>query len=195
MVVSGITFGRRSETTIRQLLERATGDEPDYDHVGSTLGAAPPGVGTHRASCIVAGELSDAVATLARWAPHGGIGARIVPDGPPELGATVCVVIPFGPVELCVPDRIVLVVDDGHEVGFAYGTLPGHPERGEELFHAEELDGGRLRLSVVVHAVPASVLARLAAPVTRLLQRAAARRYLDAWAAAITARPPGGGDG
>jgi uncharacterized protein (UPF0548 family) len=29
---------------------------------------------------------------------------------------------------------VVYVVDDENRRGFAYGTLPGHAERGEELF-------------------------------------------------------------
>ena len=32
------------------------------------------------------------------------------------------------------PCRVVYVVDEPDRRGFAYGTLPGHPESGEELF-------------------------------------------------------------
>jgi uncharacterized protein (UPF0548 family) len=185
MEVSGIALGRRAGSAVQRALEVARHDEPTYDHVGSTLGAAPPGVGVHHDHRVVAGELAAAAEALARWVPHSGIGARVVPDSPPVLGETVCVVAPFGPVELCVPDRIVAVVDGQGRAGFAYGTLPGHPERGEELFLAEQVDDGKVRLSVTVHAVPASLPARVAAPITRWFQRAAASRYLDAWAGAV----------
>jgi uncharacterized protein (UPF0548 family) len=186
VTVSGFALGRRSDSAVQRALEAARHAEPTYDHVGSTLGAAPAGVGVHHDRRIVVGELTAAAEALARWVPHTGIGGRVVPDGPAALGETICVVVPFGPVELCVPDRIVVVIDEPRRVGFAYGTLPGHPERGEELFLAETVEARRVRLSVTVHAVPASVPARVGAPITRWFQRAAASRYLDAWAQAVT---------
>jgi uncharacterized protein (UPF0548 family) len=183
--VSGIAVGRRRQETVDRLLAAARAAEPNYDHVGSTLATAPPGIGAHRESLTACGTLAEARAAMDAWAPHTGIRGRVIPVIPPALGETVCVIVPFGPVEMCVPDRIVAVVDEPDAVGFAYGTLPGHPERGEELFMAESVLDGRLRLSVTVHAVPASLPARVGAPLTRLLQHTAANRYLDAWARAI----------
>jgi uncharacterized protein (UPF0548 family) len=86
---------------------------------------------------------------------------------------------------MAVPDRIVVVVDEPHRFGFAYGTLVGHAEAGEELFLAEQIAPGRLRLTVRVQARPATPLARLGTPLVTLLQRAAARRYLAAWSDAV----------
>jgi uncharacterized protein (UPF0548 family) len=37
-------------------------------------------------------------------------------------------------IRLRAPCRIVYVIDEPDRRGFAYGTLPGHPERGEEAF-------------------------------------------------------------
>jgi uncharacterized protein (UPF0548 family) len=37
----------------------------------------------------------------------------------------------LGPIR--VPCRVVYVLDEPERRGFAYGTLPGHPESGEEL--------------------------------------------------------------
>ena len=86
---------------------------------------------------------------------------------------------------MAVPDRVVAVIDEDRRFGFAYGTLAGHAEAGEEAFLAEQVAPGRLRLTVRVQARPATFLARLGAPVVALLQKAAAKRYLSAWAAAI----------
>jgi uncharacterized protein (UPF0548 family) len=36
---------------------------------------------------------------------------------------------------LAIPCRIVYCSDEPNRFGFAYGTLLGHPERGEEAFH------------------------------------------------------------
>jgi hypothetical protein len=39
----------------------------------------------------------------------------------------------FGPVRITARTQVVYVVDEPARRGFAYGTLPGHPESGEEL--------------------------------------------------------------
>ena len=95
------------------------------------------------------------------------------------------VVAPFGPLQIVVPNRVVAVVDESHRFGFAYGTLVGHPETGEELFMAEQFRAGRLHLSIRIQAGPATLLARLGRPIVMVLQRVAARRYLAAWADGI----------
>ena len=146
-----------------------------------------PGPPDRSFSIDVDGTLAAATATLQRWAPHAGIKARIHPEGAPMVeGTTLLVVAPFGPLEMVVPDRIVAVVDEPERFGFAYGTLAGHAETGEECFLAEPLGPDRLRLTVRVQAGPATFMARLGTPVVTLLQKAAARRYLAAWSAAIT---------
>jgi uncharacterized protein (UPF0548 family) len=98
------------------------------------------------------------------------------------------VVARLGPFELAVPDRVVEVVHEPDRFGFAYGTVATHAEAGEELFLAEQNGPDELELTIRIHARPASPLARLGAPMVRWLQTAAARRYLDAWAAAIERR-------
>jgi uncharacterized protein (UPF0548 family) len=187
MELSGIHLGRRRSGALAGLLAAADAGDPSYRHVGSTLREGPvPGIPDRSFSIEVPGSRAAASSTLRRWAPHAGIRARILPNGAvPEAGTTLLVVAPFGPFEMAVPDRIVAVVDEPERVGFAYGTLAGHAEVGEEAFLAEQIAPGRLRLTVRVHARPATVLARLGGPVVTRLQGAAARRYLSAWAAAI----------
>jgi uncharacterized protein (UPF0548 family) len=96
---------------------------------------------------------------------------------PPTPGATIAVAAPVGPITAVAVCRIVAVVDESDRYGFAYGTLPGHPERGEEAFVVERRDGGPV-FTVVVFWQPAEVLARLGGPVTRHLQRTATTGYL-----------------
>jgi uncharacterized protein (UPF0548 family) len=93
----------------------------------------------------------------------------------------VLVALPVGPVTIVVPNRIVAVVSEPTRFGFAYGTLPGHQERGEESFVVELLPDGRVMGRIVVDAVPATVAARSCAPVVRRVQRWAIGRYLEAW--------------
>lgn len=183
--LAGVRPGRRSRADIARRVAALVDAAPTYDHVGSTVsGEPPPGVSVLHVERVVPGDVAAAAAALARWAAHDGIGARVVPDRPPTVGATVAIAVPAGPFELLVVDRVVAVVDEPGRVGFAYGTLPGHPERGEELFVATTAGAGTVRLVVVAHSRPVG-LAALVPPIVRALQRAAANRYLDAWAAAL----------
>ncbi|HEV8560641.1 MAG TPA: DUF1990 family protein [Actinophytocola sp.] len=45
------------------------------------------------------------------------------------------------------PGRVVHVVEEEHRRGFAYGTLPGHPECGEEAFLLERHADGTVTCS------------------------------------------------
>lgn len=189
MELSGIAFGRRNHSELDRLLAAARSSELSYDHPGSTLeNAGVPG-GPGRSFWLdVDGDLGLAALALRRWEPHRGIRARIHPAGAPlEVGATLLVVAPLGPIEMAVPNRVVAVVDDPVRFGFAYGTLPGHAEAGEEAFIAKQTFPGHLRLTIRVHARPATTLARLGGPIVTLLQQSATRRYLSAWATAIRA--------
>lgn len=79
-----------------------------------------------------------------------------------------------------IPTRVVYLVDEADRRGFAYGTLPGHPERGEELFLVERLPAGATQVSVWAVSAAGRWYTRLAGPFGRLLQRAATWRYVDA---------------
>ena len=192
MQVGGLRWGHRSPAQLDAMLARAQGAELSYAHVGSTLGGAtPPGARERRFEREAVGTVADAAAALRAWAAHRGIRARIHPSSAAlEEGASLLVVIPAGPLQLAVPNRVVRVVDEAERFGFVYGTLTGHDEAGEELFLAEASGPGRLRLQIVVHARAASRPARLVGLAVGLLSDAAARRYLDAWAEAIERPTP-----
>jgi uncharacterized protein (UPF0548 family) len=85
----------------------------------------------------------------------------------------------FGPVRMVAPTRVVYVVDESDRQGFAYGTLPGHPERGEELFLVERA-GGQTWAEIRAFSWPGRWYVRLGGPVVRRIQRRATRRYIDA---------------
>ncbi|MFC6012810.1 DUF1990 family protein [Nocardia lasii] len=77
------------------------------------------------------------------------------------------------------PCRVVYVLDEPDRRGFAYGTLPGHPEIGEELF-AVEYDPADDTVYGLVAAFsrPGSWYTRLGGPIARAAQGWMARRYL-----------------
>lgn len=178
--------GRPDRATLDRLVDVSASAPVTYDHVGSTLGG-PAAVGRRpRTRSLTIGdepELFDAaVAALRAWACHRGIGARIHPPAATlTVDSTVLVVLPVAAVTIVVPNRIVAVVDEADRFGFAYGTLPGHQERGEESFVVEREPDGRVVASVTVDAVAATALARLAAPAVAAIQRVAVDRYLGAW--------------
>ena len=80
--------------------------------------------------------------------------------------------------------RIVWVVDEPSRFGFAYGTLPHHPEQGEEAFLVEQDPDGRVNFVIDVFSKPRHLLARLGRPVARLVQKRATRKYLEGMVAA-----------
>ncbi|WP_164520400.1 DUF1990 family protein [Specibacter cremeus] len=64
--------------------------------------------------------------------------------------------------------------------GFGYGTLPGHPELGEEAFAAIMTASGAVHFRLVAFSKPGSLIAKLGSPVAALAQRAVTRGYLNA---------------
>jgi uncharacterized protein (UPF0548 family) len=153
-----------------------------YEGVGQTLaGVAPPGFRLDRYERRIggAGSFDAARTALADWRPQRGSGIRVWADGPVVVGTTVALAapLPVGFVIACC--RIVVVVDEPDRFGFAYGTLPLHPESGEELFLVERV-GDDVVFRIVVFWRPHQLLARLGSPVAGRLQRSATRRYLEA---------------
>jgi hypothetical protein len=53
------------------------------------------------------------------------------------------------------PCRVVYVIDEPRRRGFAYGTLPGHPESGEEAFVLEQRDDGTIASNIIAFSRPA----------------------------------------
>ena len=77
------------------------------------------------------------------------------------------------------PVRVVYVVDEPDRQGFAYGTLPGHPERGEESFILELRDD-TVTFTITAFSRPATLLFRVAGPISRFVQSRVTTRYLNA---------------
>ena len=155
-----------------------------YAPVGLTRGAVPVPEGMHASgtSRIVGGpEAFDrACEFVLGLGMQRALGARVqAPDRPLEVGDTVVMSLGLRGRGLRIPTRVVYVVREPDRRGFAYGTLPGHPERGEELFLVERLASGETRVSVSAVSAPGRWFTRLAGPVGPLVQRGASWRYVD----------------
>ncbi len=110
----------------------------------------------------------------------------ITPPAEPLVeGATVVAATKAGPLHVLIPCRIVYVVDEADRFGFAYATLPGHPECGEESFIVSKAAGGEITFTVSAHSRHAELLAKLGAPVSRIVQRQTNNAYIAGLAAFV----------
>lgn len=74
--------------------------------------------------------------------------------------------------------RIVYVIDEPRRFGFAYGTVVGHVECGEELFLVSMDEEGNVWYQLEAFSRPAIWATRLAYPLARHHQRRFARQSL-----------------
>ncbi|NUR86117.1 MAG: DUF1990 domain-containing protein [Nonomuraea sp.] len=142
---------------------------PTYPELGATRSDPLPS-GYRHLRLSVRGRFDRAA--LLDWRMHERAGLHPVATSRHVApGATV--VCRLGP--LVVPCRVIWIVDEPGRTGFAYGTLPGHPETGEEAFL---LDGDTFTISAFSR--PGRWFTRAAGPLAVLLQHHFARRYAAA---------------
>ncbi|MFD4354643.1 DUF1990 family protein [Nocardia sp. NPDC058518] len=97
-----------------------------------------------------------------------------------QPGTALTVFLGIGRLGITAPCRVVYVLDEPDRRGFAYGTLPGHPEIGEELFAVEyDPTDDTVYGLVTAFSKPGTWYVRLGGPVVRLIQRWFAHRYLN----------------
>jgi uncharacterized protein (UPF0548 family) len=163
-------------------LDRLAAAPFTYPEVGATQDAElPPGYAHGGRTAVVghgAADFARAVEAVFDWRMQKGVGLRVRASGPPSEPGTVVVLTAglrrFG---YDIPCRVVWARTDGDAQGFAYGSLPGHPESGEESFQVE-LTGDDVVFTTRVFSRLASPLARLGGPVSRAVQAAALDRYV-----------------
>lgn len=153
-----------------------------YPEVGATAGTLPAGY-QHliRRTRIGSGAAAfdRAAAALHAWKMQAGSGLRVATDGPADIGRTV--VLALGrPIGLAIPCRVIWTVDEPRRRGFAYGTLPGHPECGEESFILTLDDDDAIWLTVTAFTRPGDIVVRMFSPVARAIQSHFLNRYARA---------------
>jgi uncharacterized protein (UPF0548 family) len=153
-----------------------------YVPVDDQAPEAPPGFRTFAKTARLERQDFDGAADdLLTWRLHERSGLRVWASDVPLVPDTVAVMrLGVGRVGLRIPCRVVYVVDEPDRRGFAYGTLPGHPEAGQETFMLRRLEAGGVELTISAFSRPASRLARLGGPVGRAVQDIMTRRYLQA---------------
>ncbi|HEX3286974.1 MAG TPA: DUF1990 domain-containing protein [Mycobacterium sp.] len=152
-----------------------------YQQVGATAGELPDGYHHVRKSAVIGNgrpRFDDAAAKVMRWGMLRGAGVRV--EASSEVAAVGSeVLVGLGP--LRAPCRVVYLIDEENHRGFAYGTLAGHPESGEELFAVRyDAATGDVLAEVVAFSRHATWWSRLGGPVTSLAQRVITGRYMTA---------------
>lgn len=110
-----------------------------------------------------------------------GAGLRPVTSSPrAAVGVLVIGRVGLGPLALSIPCSVVWAVDERRRAGFGYGTLPGHPERGEEAFVVSHDADDVVRFHVRSFSAPGRWFTRAAGPLLHVATDAAARRYITA---------------
>lgn len=80
-------------------------------------------------------DFDSASADLLTWRVHERAGLRVrASEIPLEQGTVVLMRLGVGALSFKIPCRVVDLIDEPGRRGFVYGTLPGHPEAGEEQF-------------------------------------------------------------
>ncbi|MDT9684462.1 DUF1990 domain-containing protein [Streptomyces sp. TRM76323] len=152
-----------------------------YPDVGATRSPALPDGYHHLRHRTPIGHGRDvfeaAGAAVTTWRMHRASGARLRSEAVRAApGARVRVCVGVGPLEYGVPCEVVWTAYEEGRTGFAYGTLTGHPESGEEAFVVEQLPDGSVWFTVTAFSRPARWYARMAGPLVPVAQRWYARR-------------------
>jgi uncharacterized protein (UPF0548 family) len=160
-----------------------------YEPIGATNADLPADYGhTQRRELLGSGRhtFERASAALLTWQMHSRCGLAVAADGPAEVGRTV--VLGLGsPVTLVIPCRVVYVIDEPRRRGFAYGTLTGHPEQGEEAFVISVDEDDSVWFEITAFSRAGSTLVRWSGPIAKAVQARATTRYVHALAFLIDA--------
>jgi uncharacterized protein (UPF0548 family) len=174
-----LSLRKPSAQSIRPFLEAQAKLPFSYAAVGATAKTPPAGYAVDRTR-IKLGEgepvFHAAKAALRRWEQfHLGWVEAWSPDTAIQTGEVVAVMgraIGLWWLNAC---RIVYVVDESgpiNKFGFAYGTLPGHVESGEERFLIEWDRGDNgVWYDILAFSRPNYILTRLGYPVVRRTQK------------------------
>jgi uncharacterized protein (UPF0548 family) len=161
----------------------------NYEGIGSTEhGPLPPDV-----ECVVTrayvGEGFETYRRVARgilsWRLQKGAGLRVRAESDAVApGTRVVSGFGIGPFRLNAPCEVVWVRpplprDGPQSAGFGYGTLPGHPVRGEEAFEVE-IDGtGRVTIAITAFGTPANWFYAMGGAVTKWARSRVTSRYIE----------------
>jgi uncharacterized protein (UPF0548 family) len=155
-----------------------------YPYVGEMPTDPPPGYRRLAVREVIgSGEatFAEAADRVLSWQmqERSGLGV-LASDEVARPGTVVVVTVGFGPLRITAPCRVVGAFREERRAGFTYATLPGHPFRGQESFVVEHHVDDAVTASVTAYSRPAEWFTALGAPLSGIVQKQAARRYVRA---------------
>jgi uncharacterized protein (UPF0548 family) len=159
--------------------------ELTYPEVGASAGPLPADAYHARRDVAIGdapGVFEAAASALLGWRMHRRAGFEVLASTTiATVGADMIATLPGRfPIGVSVPTRILAVVDEPDRAGFTFGTLPGHPVRGEERFEVRRGPDGVVRLSIVAFSRPTPGLVTALGPMMRIGQRLITDRFVHA---------------
>jgi uncharacterized protein (UPF0548 family) len=173
-----------SRERIQSVIDSSRNAPFNYAEVGRSLEPTPAGyAANHGRVRLGYGEaaFNKAVEALRSWKMFDLDWARMCwPDAKIEVGTTVAALARHFGFWSLHPARIVFLIDDddarARRIGFAYGTLRGHGERGEETFIIEWVySDDSVWYDLRSFSRPGQLLTAIGYPLARMLQRRFAR--------------------
>lgn len=176
-----------SAPKIEAFLTREARLDYSYTAVGASRTKGPADYDNdYRSVLLGKGEAlwEAAKAALDAWQQFPEPWTRVLPaNSPLEEGQNVAVLFRIWGIWFTNSARIVYTLDEPNRYGFAYGTLPGHVEEGEECFWIERDEEGMISYHIRAFSKPRFWLARLGYPFARWYQRRFVRQSMQIMAA------------
>ena len=183
-----------SASRIQQFIEAQSKHRFSYPEVGQTRGDSPPGYPINHQTLELGkgGEVFEsAVSALHQWKMYDLGWTELCWTHLPVIEGTVTAVLAkhfgFWSLNSC---RVVYVLREECAIAtravFAVGTLPDHSEEGEERFSIIwNRENDKVSYDIYAFARPKHILARVAAPLARRVQRRFARESAQAMLHAV----------
>ncbi len=173
------TFFEPSDEKIKNFLATQQDLPFSYAEVGASQKTIPSGypVNHHRIQLGSGAEIYERAADAIRnWAMYQTGWTRLHPPKVPiAVGAVVCVAVNHGFCWSLNPCRIIYILEEtgaAERYGFAFGTLPGHSEKGEERFVVEwRREDDSVWFELLSFARPHHILAKIGFPFVGFFQR------------------------
>ncbi len=177
-----ILLGKVRPNRLQRVFESQREASVTYAEQGATRESLPPRF-THDELSVALGSgraLFEACAQhLDVWGLQHNMGFTPFPeDSIATEGTTVILSLPVAGVTFVAACRVIYTVREPTRHGFAYGTLPMHPECGEEYFGLRLDPDDSVTFEITAFSRPHARVARLGHPITRQIQRRALRKYL-----------------
>lgn len=184
-------FKKPNSNRIQQFQAGQAKRDFTYQGIGTTATTPPAGyVVDHTRQKLGHGEeaFEAAQQAMQQWQPFQlGWVQPYSTDTPIAKGEVVVVVAQVMGLWWLNACRIVYTIDEQQprRFGFAYGTLPGHAESGEERFMIEIDEAGDVWYDILAFSRPNYWLTRLGYPLVRIMQKRFARCSVAAMQKAV----------